>query len=145
MNQPKSPDLLHGPVDAAVVLAARARVLGRLRALSDEMSVSLAKLETLRSRIAFLEGEVPALEATAPQSASLTDRRRELARLQQEWATEAERARRQLATREHLYTEGRRILDATGTQRGESALRQWDTLHPLDCAHLAHLALTSGP
>jgi hypothetical protein len=146
LNQPKSPDRLHGPVDAAVVLAARGRVLARLRALSDEMSASLANLEGLSSRIARIQAEVPALEGSAPQSNALVARRRDLAQLQQEWALESDHARQQLAARERLHKEGRRILAATGTEGGaDRAIRQWDTLNELDRAHLARLSVTSGP
>lgn len=145
LNQPKSLDLLHGPVDAAVVLAARGRVLSRLRALSGEMSASLARLEAVRRQVTRIEEELPALEATAPQSPSLAALRRDLAQLQEEWTTEADHARQQLATRERLRIEGRRILDATESEDGDTAIRRWDTLNAFDRARLARLATTSGP
>jgi hypothetical protein len=143
LNTPRSPDELHGPLDGKLLLAARGRILTRLRALSDELGETLAKLESLRGRIALLRREIPKLEATDPPGAALPERRRELAALEREWEVEGERARHQLSTRDQLHAEGKRILAATG--RDERSIRDWDTLGALVRTRLARLAITAPP
>ncbi len=140
-SQPRSPDDLHGPLDGAVVLAARGRILSRLRVLSAELSATLTRLESVRGRIALVEGEIPRLERTEPPSPVLPARRRELAVLREQWETETERARHQLSARDQLHAEGKRILAATG--RDEVDIQEWDTLGALVHARLARLAITS--
>jgi hypothetical protein len=142
-SSPKSPDELHGPLDGTLLLAARGRILARLRTLSDELEATLARIESLRGRIVLLKREIPRLESAQPAGNSLPARRRELAALEGEWDLEGERARRQLGTRDQLYTEGKRILAATG--RDESSIRDWDTLGALLRTRLARLAITAPP
>jgi hypothetical protein len=143
LSAPKSPDELHGPLDGALLLAARGRILSRLRALSDELGATLATLESLRGRITLLKREIPRLESADPAGNLLGARRRELAALEREWEAEAERARRQLGTRDQLHAEGKRILAATG--RDENSIRDWDTLGALVRTRLARLAITTSP
>jgi len=143
LNRRLSPDDLHGPLDAATLLAASNQVLARLQTVSVDLARALGPLTALRERIAILRREVQQLEAREPGGAALAARRQSLAMLEAEWETETDRVRRHLAARDQLHAEGVRILTAMG--RGENSIRQWDTLGALVRTRIARLALSPPP
>ena len=143
LGRRRSPDDLHGPLDASVLLAARHRILGRLQQLSGEIAGAQAPLAALKDRISTLRREVEALEATEPASGRLAIRQHSLGVLEQQWEAETERLRRYLAAHDQLHADGVRILIAMG--RSELDIRQWDTLGALVRTRIARLAISAPP
>ena len=82
LNRPRSPDDLHGPLDAAVLIAVRTTVLSRLQQLSGELARALDPLVSPRDRLIAMRREVEELELAAPASPLLEIRRQELAVLE---------------------------------------------------------------
>jgi hypothetical protein len=142
-NRGGSPDNLHGPLDAAVLLAASNRVLARLQALSADLERASGPLVSLADRIASLRNEIERLEATEPAGTRLAARRESLAIVEQQWDRETERIRRWLAARDQLRADGVRILAGLG--RTELGIRQWDTLSALVRTRIARLAVSAPP
>ena len=136
-------DNFHGPLDAAVLVAARDRILARLGNLSNELGGSLAPLQRMKSRMATLKDEIERLEATDPDGTAVAIRRHGLAALEDQWDVETERTRRHLAARDQLRADGIRILEATGGK--EKSIRQWDTLGDMVRTRIARLAFSSAP
>jgi hypothetical protein len=143
LNRVRSPDDLHGPLDARVLIAARSGVLARLQNLAGELTRAQETLAALKERITTLRREVEELAATAPASAALAVRRQNLAALEAQWERETERVRRYLAAHDQLHGDGVRILTATGG--GENSIRQWDTLSTLVRTRVARLAISAPP
>jgi len=143
LNRVRSPDDLHGPLDATVLVGARNAVLTRLRKLSDELARAHDPLLALRDRIMTLRREVEELAVTAPASALLEVRRQNLAALEEQWERDTERVRRYLTARDQLHTEGVRILTAMGAT--EKSIREWDTLGALVRARVTRLAISTPP
>jgi hypothetical protein len=143
LGRGRSPDDLHGPLDAGTLLAASNRVLSRLQSLSIELGRALSPLTALRDRIATLRREIQELEASDPAGSRLALRRQSLAVLETEWNTETERVRRYLTARDQLHAEGVRILTAMG--RSDTTILQWDTLGALVRTRVARLAISAPP
>jgi hypothetical protein len=145
LNRVRSPDDLHGPLDAGVLLAARGRVLSQLQKLAAELTRAQESLTSLKDRITTLRREVEELASIQPQpaSAGLAVRRQNLAALEGQWERETERVRRYLAARDQLHVEGVRILTAMGGS--ENSIRQWDTLSALVRTRVARLAISPPP
>jgi hypothetical protein len=143
LNRVRSPDELHGPLDATVLVSARNRVLGRLRNLSGDIERAHAPLVALMDRMNILRREIDALEATESASTRLALRRQSLAALEEEWDREAERVRRFLGARDQLHADGVRILTAMG--RKDTSIREWDTLGALARTRVARLAMSPAP
>jgi chromosome segregation ATPase len=139
----RSPDDLHGPLDARVLVAARARVLSRLQILATDLGRALEPLTALKDRITALRREIEELEHTAPASVGLQVRRQNLAALESQWERETDRIRRTLLARDQLHAEGVRILAATG--QGEGRIGQWDALSALVRTRVARLAISPPP
>jgi len=142
-NRGPSPDNLHGPLDASVLIAASNRVLARLQGLSADLTRAQGPLASLADRIATLRREIDLLEATEPGGARLAARRESVAILDEQWDRETERVRRWLAARDQLHADGVRIL--TGLGRSELGIREWDTLSALVRTHIARLAIAAPP
>jgi hypothetical protein len=143
LNRVRSPDDLHGPLDARVLVAARARVLSRLQSLATDLGRALEPLTALKDRITALRREIEELEHTAPASVGLQVRRQNLAALESQWERETDRIRRTLLARDQLHAEGVRILAATG--QGEGRIGQWDALSALVRTRVARLAISPPP
>jgi len=143
LNRGRSPDELHGPLDATVLLAARTRILGRLQSLSGDVAQAQAPLVALRDRIAGVRREVEELEVSEPAGSRLALRRQSLATLEIEWEGETERVRRYLSAHDQLHADGVRILTAMG--RSANSIREWDTLGALARTRIARLAVSSAP
>src|SRR4029079_3759711 len=54
LNRLRSPDELHGPLDARVLIAARTRVLSRLQALATELAHAYEPLASVKDQSAAL-------------------------------------------------------------------------------------------
>jgi len=143
LNRVRSPDDLHGPLDASVLIAARTAVLSRLNKMADEIQRAHDPLLALKERLTTLRREVDELEVTAPASVGLAVRRQNLEALENQWERETERIRRTLAARDQLRAEGVRILTAMG--QNERSIRQWDTLGALVRTRVARLAISPPP
>jgi hypothetical protein len=143
LGRARSPDDLHGPLDAAVLIAARNRILARLQQLAGDLAGAQAPLVALRERMTILQREIDELEASEPGGARLAARQQSLAVLQEQWEGETERIRRYLVAHDQLHTEGVRILTAMG--RNELDIRQWDTLGALVRTRIARLAISPAP
>jgi hypothetical protein len=143
LNRGRSPDDLHGPLDAAVLLAAGNQILARLQNISGELARAQAPLTALGDRITTLRREIEQLEATEPDGTRLALRRQSLTALEEEWDRETERIRRYLASRDQLHAEGVRILTAMG--KSENSIREWDTLGALVRTRIARLAISPPP
>ena len=143
MNRGASPDNLHGPLDASVLLGASNLVLARLQGLSADLSRASGPLASLADRISTLRREIERLEATEPAGTRLPARRESLAILEEQWNRETERVRRWLAARDQLHADGVRIL--TGLGRSELGIREWDTLGALVRTRIARLAVSTPP
>jgi hypothetical protein len=143
LNRGHSPDELHGPLDATVLVSARNRVLGRLRNLSGDIERAHAPLVALLDRMNVLRREIDALEASEPAGTRLALRRQSLAALEDEWERETERVRRFLGARDQLHADGVRILTAMG--RKDTSIREWDTLGALARTRVARLAMSPPP
>jgi len=143
LNRGKSPDELHGPLDAKVLVAARSQVLGRLQSLSGDIERAQAPLMALMDRMTTMRREIDALAATEPAGRELAARRQSLTVLEEEWDRETERVRRYLGARDQLHADGVRILTAMG--RSETSIRQWDTLGALVRTRIARLAVSPAP
>jgi hypothetical protein len=139
----RSPDDLHGPLDAAVLIAARTAVLSRLQQLSGELARALDPLVSPRDRLIAMRREVEELALAAPASPLLEIRRQELAVLEGQWERQADRIRRTLAARDELYADGMRILTAMG--QNAASIRQWDSLSALVRIRVARLAISAAP
>jgi hypothetical protein len=142
LGRARSPDDLHGPLDAAVLIAARNRILARLQQLSGDLAHAQAPLVALRDRMTALQREIQELEIREPGGGRLA-RQQSLAALQEQWESETERIRRYLVAHDQLHAEGVRILTAMG--RSELDIRQWDTLGALVRTHIARLAISPPP
>jgi hypothetical protein len=143
LNRVRSPDDLHGPLDAGVLVAARARVLSRLQNLASELARAQEPLNALKDRITSLRSEIEVLGYTAPGSVALAVRRQNLTALETQWEHETERIRRTLLARDQLHAEGVRILAAMG--QGDDSIRQWDSLSALVRMRVARLAISPPP
>jgi hypothetical protein len=143
LNRGHSPDDLHGPLDATVLIASRDRILTRLQGLSVDIEHAHAPLVALRDRMATLRREVDELEATEPAGPRLALRRQSLAALEDQWDRETERVRRFLAARDQLHADGVRILTSMG--RSGSSIREWDTLGAMVRTRIARLAVSAAP
>jgi hypothetical protein len=144
LNRPRSPDDLHGPLDAGVLIAARTAVLSRLQQLSGELASALDPLVSPRDRLIALRREVEELELAAPPASPLLEiRRQELAVVEGQWEHQADRIRRYLAARDQLYADGVRILTAMG--QNATSIRQWDSLGALVRTRVARLAISAPP
>ena len=143
LNRPRSPDDLHGPLDAAVLIAVRATVLTRLQQLSGALARAFDPLVTPRDRLVALRREVEELQLTAPNSPLLDIRRQDLAVLEGKWEHEADRTRRLLAARDQLHADGVRILTAMG--QDANTIREWDSLSALVRLRVARLAISAPP
>ena len=143
LGRARSPDDLHGPLAAAVLMAARNRILARLQQLAGDLDRAHAPLVALRDRLETLQREIQALELAEPGSGRLAVRQQSLVALQEQWDSETERLRRYLAAHDQLHTEGVRILTAMG--RSELDIRQWDTLGALVRTRIARLAISPAP
>jgi hypothetical protein len=143
LGRRRSPDDLHGPLDARVLLASRDRILARLQQLARELTGAQAPLAALKDRITVLRREIEALEAAEPGSGRLAVRQQSLSALDQEWDGETDRIRRYLAAHDQLHVEGVRILTAMG--RSALDIRQWDSLGALVRTRIARLAISAPP
>ena len=143
LGRARSPDDLHGPLDAAVLIASRNRILARLQQLSGDLARAQAPLVALRDRMTTLQREIAVLEMSEPGGGRVAARQQSLVALQEQWESETERIRRYLAAHDQLHTEGVRILTAMG--RSELDIRQWDTLGALVRTHIARLAISPPP
>ena len=143
LNRVRSPDDLHGPLDASVLIAARTAVLSRLQQLSGELSRAFDPLVTPRDRLLALRREVEELQRSTPASPLLDIRRQDLAVLEGQWEREADRIRRILAARDQLHADGVRILTAMG--KDATTIRQWDSLSALVRIRVARLAISAPP
>ena len=143
LNRGRSPDELHGPLDATLLVASRNRILGRLQSLSGDVVHAQAPLVALRDRIATARREVQELEVSDPAGSRLAARRQTLAALETEWESETERVRRYLGAHDQLHADGVRILTAMG--RSATSIREWDTLGALARMQVARLAVSSPP
>ena len=143
LGRRRSPDDLHGPLDAAVLLAARNRILARLQQLAGELAGAHAPLAALKDRITTLRREIEDLEANEPGGGRLAVRRQSLIALEQQWEGETDRLRRYLTAHDQLHAEGVRILTAMG--RSALDIRQWDTLGALVRTQIARLAISAPP
>lgn len=143
LNRGKSPDDLHGPLDAAVLVAARNRILGRLQSLSSDIERAQVPLVALRDQMTVLRREIDELAATEPGGTRLAARRESLAALEEKWDRETDRVRRFLGARDQLHADGVRILVSTG--RSEASIREWDTLGAMVRTRVARLATATAP
>ena len=143
LGRRRSPDDLHGPLDASVLTASRDRVLARLQQLARELESAQSPLGALRDRIATIRREIDELEVTEPGSGLLAARQQSLLALDQQWEADTERVRRYLASHEQLRVEGVRILTAMG--RSELDIRQWDPLGAAARTRIARLAIAAPP
>ena len=85
LSRRRSPDDLHGPLDAPTLLAASNRVLARLQSLSVELTRALGPLTALQGSDRVAATEVEELEVSEPGSARLAARRQSLTTLEVEW------------------------------------------------------------
>jgi hypothetical protein len=143
LNRGRSPDDLHGPLDAAVLVASRNQVLARLRTLSGDIERAHPPLVALRDRMTALRREIDELQATEPAGGRLALQRQSLSALEEEWDRDTERVRRYLGARDQLHADCVRVLTAMGGR--ESTIREWDTLGALVRTRVARLALTPPP
>ena len=116
----KSPDDLHGPLDATVLAAARNRILGRLQSLSGDIERAQVPLVALRDQMTVLRREIDALAATDPGGTRLAARRESLVVLEEKWDRETGRVRRYLGARDQLHADGVRICDFSGARTFQS-------------------------
>jgi hypothetical protein len=143
LNRGRSQDDLHGPLDAAVLIGSRSRILGRLQSLSADLARAQGPLTALADRISTVQHEIQVLEISEPEGTRLAVRRQSLASLDEQWDQDTERVRRYLAAHDQLHADGVRILTAMGSR--ESSIRQWDTLGALVRIRIARLAISSPP
>jgi len=142
-----SPDGLHGPLPARVLVAVRERVLDRLAALAKEIEGAGARIEPLRARIDRLGQDIAVVEAREPGAPLLAAWRQSLAGLEREFAVETQAVRRQLDAYEHFRTEAKRIAAAggeggTGAGAGAQPIgRAADPLSPTVRRRIAWLSL----
>jgi hypothetical protein len=138
----RAPDELHGPLSAAVLAGARDGIFARLRGLAAELEDAVSPLTTLQARIAAAQREAARLEAAGAADPALGVQRRTVTELEEQWDREAERIRRQLATREELWVEGKRVLRALG--RRDREIQAWQALGLPVRRKLAHLTSASA-
>ena len=143
LNRGKSADDLHGPLDAAVLVAARKVILGRLQSLSADIERAQVPLLALKDRITVLRREIDELAMTEPTSTRIAARRQSLAVLEEQWDRDTDRIRRYLGARDQLHADGVRILTAMG--KSEASIREWDTLGAMVRTRVARLATSPAP
>jgi len=134
-----APDDLHGPLPAAVLVAVRERIFGRLTVLARDVEEAHTRLGPLRYDMALLETEIGAREARDPADPLLPERRQALAGLQRDWDRETEAVRRSLDACDHFQTEVKRILAASAD--GPTRLRAPEVLGPVRRRQIARLTL----
>jgi len=134
---------LHGPLDAAVLIAARDRILNRLSTLSAELEAALPSLVSMRSRMEELKLKIQRFESVEPDAPELPARRSALVALGRQWQLDTQRIRRQLAARERLRASGTRIFAAMAGP--EKSIRAWDSLGAIERIRIERLAIAPVP
>jgi hypothetical protein len=135
---PAATDELHGPLDAATLLAIRSRILTRIHDIGGELAAALDPLMALKRDIEVEEEELRRLASVDPRGPRMVARRQALDALLRRWEAETDRVRGALAARDGLRSHVSRILDATGGS--DRDVRMWDGLDALVRLRLARLS-----
>lgn len=141
LGWPPATDELHGPLEAAVLIAVRTRILTRIHDLGTELAASLDPLVSLKKDIEVVEEGVRRLTSLEPGGPRLAERRQALAELFRRWESETERVRGALAARDGLRAHVTHILYATGG--GDHDPRSWDGLDAMVRMRLTRLSASN--
>jgi hypothetical protein len=111
----RCPDDLHGPLDPAVLAAAREQVFTRLADLSVDLAKAPARFERLHRRYERVLVAMHELEEVSGPSLALEGYRQELTALERAWRRESEQASLRIDAYLQVRDGARRILSAGST------------------------------
>lgn len=140
LRWPRAPGDLHGPLDAQVVMRGRDLVVSRLNALAALLEGSALLIDSMHARLGDARARVDRLTAEHADRARLDAERGEVARLDQAWRRESDRAAAALQAYQHYRDSLQRM--AAASER-IVAVRGLDPLSPRTARKLAAMAALS--